>query len=67
MVSDIALIFHMCIPCGKTFSLIPRSRPPVKVHVKNQGHIFTKKWPLGVGGISISLVVAVVCVVQERV
>ena len=33
----------MCIPCGKTFPLVPRSSVGVKVKFK--GHIF-KKWPL---------------------
>ena len=26
MLSDRAFIYHMCIPCGKTFSLVPRSQ-----------------------------------------
>ena len=33
-------MFHMCIPCGMTFSLIPRWRLLVKVKVKYQGHFF---------------------------
>ena len=41
MESDSTYIFQMCIPCGKTLSLIPRSRSSVKV--KYQGHIFQKK------------------------
>ena len=43
MVSDGAFLFHMCIPCSKTFSLVIRSKSPVKVKVKYQGHIFKKK------------------------
>ena len=31
MVSDRDFSFHMCIPYGKTFSLIPRSMSSVKV------------------------------------
>ena len=38
MVSDTAFIFHMCIPCGKTFSVVPRSRSSIKVKIKYQGH-----------------------------
>ena len=40
MVSDITFIFHMCIPWGKTLSLVPKSRSSVKV--KYQGHSFQK-------------------------
>ena len=40
MVSDRALIFHMCISCGKALSLVPRSMSPAKVKVKYQGHSF---------------------------
>ena len=40
MVCDRALIFHMCISCGKTFSLVQRSMSPAKVKVKYQGHSF---------------------------
>ena len=43
MVSDGAFLFHMCIPCSKTFSLVIRSKSPVKVKVKYQGHILKKK------------------------
>ena len=35
-----ALIFHMIIPCDKTFLLVPSSRSSVKV--KYQGHNFKK-------------------------
>ena len=42
MVSDRDFIFHMCVPCGKTFSLVPRSRSFVKVEVKYQDHICQK-------------------------
>ena len=45
MVSDKAFIFHKCIPLGKTFSLVPKSRSSVEVKVKYQGH-FKKKWTL---------------------
>ena len=38
MVSVRTLIFHMCIPCRKTFSLVLRSRSSSKVEV-----IFEKK------------------------
>ena len=42
MVSDSAFIFQMWIPCGRTFSCVPRSRSSVKV--KYQGHIsFSKR------------------------
>ena len=40
MVSDRASIFTTCVPCNKTFSLVPRSSAQVKV--KYQGHIFQK-------------------------
>ena len=33
----------MCIPWGKIFSSIPRSKSSVQVKVKYQGHIFKKK------------------------
>ena len=41
MARDRAFTFHMCIPCGKTFSLVPRSvsRSNIKV-------TFKRKWPL---------------------
>ena len=45
MISDSAFIFHMYIPCSKTFSFVPRSRSPVKVSMKYQCHIF-QKWLL---------------------
>ena len=38
MISDRAIIFHMCIPCSKTFSLVQRSY----VKVKYQDNIFQK-------------------------
>ena len=37
MESDRAFIFHMCIPCGKSMSVVLRSRSSVMV--KYQGHI----------------------------
>ena len=40
MVSDKTLIFHMCIPFGKTFSLVPSSRSSVKIKAKYQGNTF---------------------------
>ena len=40
MVSDKAFIFHIVIPFGNNFSLVPRSRLSVKV--TNQGLIFQK-------------------------
>ena len=43
MVSDTAFIFYMYILWGKTFSLVPESKPSVKVKVKYQGHSFLKK------------------------
>ena len=47
MVSDNAFVFCMCIPCGKTFSLVPRSRSSFKVEVKYQDdHIYKKKLSL---------------------
>ena len=39
MVSDRAFIFHMCIPCGKTFYVVPKSKSSIMVSVKYQGHI----------------------------
>ena len=47
MVSDRAFIFHICIPWGKTLSLVPKSRSSIEVKVKYQGDSFQKKkWPL---------------------
>ena len=40
MVSGRAFIFQMCIPCGKIFSMVSRSRSSVKV--KYQSHTFSK-------------------------
>ena len=40
MVSDRDFIFHMCIPYGKTFPFVPRSKSSVKVKVKYQDQIF---------------------------
>ena len=37
MVTDAAFIFHICIPCGKNFSVMSRSS--AKVKVEYQGHI----------------------------
>ena len=31
MVNDRGFIFHMCIPSGKTYSLVPRSRSGIQV------------------------------------
>ena len=42
MVSDRAFTFHMCIPCGQTFSLVPRSRSCMNVKVKYQPPFFKK-------------------------
>ena len=44
MVSDRASIFPLCIPWGKTFSLVhvPNSRSSSKIKVKYQGHNFHK-------------------------
>ena len=33
-------MFHMFIPCGNIFSLVPRSKSRVNVKVKCQDHIF---------------------------
>ena len=33
----------MCIPCGKNFSLIPRSVSSLKIKVKYQGQFRKKK------------------------
>ena len=41
MVRDRALTFLMCIPCGKTFSLVPKSKSSYEVR-KYQGYIFRK-------------------------
>ena len=38
MVSGRAFIFHIYIPWGKTLSLVPKSKPSVKVKYKS--HIF---------------------------
>ena len=49
MVGDRAFLFHIYVPWGKTISLAPKSRSPVKVKLKCQGHSFRKKkkkWPL---------------------
>ena len=35
-------MFHMRIPCDKTFLLVPSSRLSVKVKVEYQGHNFQK-------------------------
>ena len=51
MVSDRAFIFHICIPCGKTVSLVPKSWSFVSVKVKGHlsmsssklSHMFKKK------------------------
>ena len=43
MESDRAFMFQMCVPCGLTFSVVPRSRTSVNVKVKYPGHIFHKK------------------------
>ena len=43
---DRAIIFHMCIPCGKIFIFGTKVRVIVKVKVKYQGHNLKKKWPL---------------------
>ena len=51
MVNGGAFIFHMCIPCGQTFSFVPWSRSSAKVKVKYQNHIFQK---MAGGGISVS-------------
>ena len=40
MINDTAFIFHKCIPNGKNFSLVPRSRSAVKVKFKYQCHTF---------------------------
>ena len=42
MVSNSDFIFHMCIPCNKAFSLVPRSRSFARVKVKYQGDILKK-------------------------
>ena len=41
----------MCVSCGKTFCLVPRSVSCVKVKVKYQGHILKND---RYGGISVS-------------
>ena len=42
MVTDRTFISAMCIPCGKTFPLLLRSRSSVKVKDKYQAHILKK-------------------------
>ena len=39
MASDSGSIFHMCIPCGKTYYLVQMSRSSVAVKVRYQGDI----------------------------
>ena len=52
MVSDRALIFHICISCAKTFSLVPTSRSRSSIKVK---FLFKKKKGNGCyGGISVA-------------
>ena len=41
-----AVIFHMSIPCDKTFLLVPSSRSSVRVNFKYQDHRLKKKWLL---------------------
>ena len=40
MVSDIAYIFHIYIPEGKSLSLVAMLKSSFKVEVKSQGHNF---------------------------
>ena len=47
MVTDTAFTFQMCIPSGKTFSLVPWSRSSVDVKVTYQGHILKKNGCFG--------------------
>ena len=55
MVGDRAFLFHIYVPWGKTISLAPKSRSPVKVKLKYQGHSFRKKKKNGhCGGICVS-------------
>ena len=42
MVRVRVIVFHMSIPCDKTFLLVPSSRSSVKVKVKYQDHNFQK-------------------------
>ena len=57
LVRVIALVFHMSIPCEKTFMLVPSSRSSVKVKVRYQDHSFRKN--CNCRGISISQTQAV--------
>ena len=43
MVSDIAFTYHLYIPCGETFSFVPRSRSFVSVKVKISRSKFGKQ------------------------
>ena len=43
MVSVRPFIFHIYIPCGKTLSLVPKSRSSVKLMHRYQGHSSRKK------------------------
>ena len=43
LVSVRAFVFHMSIPCDKTFLLVPSSKSSFKVKVEYQGHDLEKK------------------------
>ena len=45
-----AFIFHMSIPCDKTFLVVASSRPSVDVKVKYQGFNYFKKKEMTVAG-----------------
>ena len=47
MVSERGFMIHRCIPCGKMFSFVPRSRSSCKVKIKYQGDIFQTNLNIG--------------------
>ena len=54
MVTYRSYIFHMCISCGKTFSVVSSIMSSVKVKVKYQGNII-EKIKRRFGGIIVSI------------
>ena len=52
MVKGETFMFHVRIPCDKTFSLVPSARSSVKVKAKYLGRVLEKK--IVAGGIGVS-------------
>ena len=46
-------MFHTCIPCGKTFSLVPRSRSSVQVKYQTRILLLQKERKGHYGGIGV--------------